>query len=433
MTIETNRQTPATLRVSCDIDVRVDDDSGVREGPAVADLIFNLPGSIDALLHFLRSSDWVMEFEDKDWNIDTIDCDDVGEWEETDSGLSLVEPAESDSDDEEDHEDEDEDEENDGSPGGYSEQVLRCMMGVGIAEAFVQIDGQETEIDSTVDGILAWLEQAYGPLQPAGVFAEWESPLSCRTDLEVVAAEPDPAIVTNAAWRLQIRATGLPWRLRHGPSGIEFVLVPPARGYFGPVNGEWQPGAGPRGRMGEILNPFYLAVVPFTMAQWYRTFGRELPAHAAAQRDSVVCNLDAADIRGILGALKMQLPTQDEWEFACRAGSTGDRYGDAWSKEKIARSQPKGGWGGTGLLRPNEFGLHDMIGLVWEPCIGPKGIGAPLILRGGSGRDPEERCTATSCREMPPPTGAGVPSSAMVPVGLRPIIRVSEADDGLPF
>ncbi len=65
------------------------------------------------------------------------------------------------------------------------------------------------------------------------------------------------------------------------------------------------------------------------------------------------------------GAGTYRLPTEAEWEYAARAGTTGDRYGNldaiAWCGENIAgRTHPVGG------KAPNAFGLHDMIGNVYE-------------------------------------------------------------------
>jgi len=92
-----------------------------------------------------------------------------------------------------------------------------------------------------------------------------------------------------------------------------------------------------------------------------------------------------------------RLPTEAEWEYACRAGTTGDRYGDlnsvAWYNGNSGMVPHT-----VGGKLPNAFGLFDMLGNLWEWCsdwygpystaavTNPQGptSGTRKVLRGGS-------------------------------------------------
>ena len=64
------------------------------------------------------------------------------------------------------------------------------------------------------------------------------------------------------------------------------------------------------------------------------------------------------------GGQRYRLPTEAEWEYAARAGTSGDRYGNldaiAWYVDNSRdRTHP------VGQKAPNAWGLHDMLGNVW--------------------------------------------------------------------
>ncbi|GAB2704144.1 formylglycine-generating enzyme family protein [Nocardia thraciensis] len=99
-----------------------------------------------------------------------------------------------------------------------------------------------------------------------------------------------------------------------------------------------------------------------------------------------------------------RLPTEAEWEFACRAGTSGPRYGPlddiAWYRgNSDGRSHEVGG------KRANAFGLHDMLGNVWNWCwdtYDPEVYGSYRVLRGGGWFDEHWSCRAGVRRRSHP-------------------------------
>lgn len=104
------------------------------------------------------------------------------------------------------------------------------------------------------------------------------------------------------------------------------------------------------------------------------------------------------------GADGYRLPTDAEWQVACRAGTSGPRYGRlediAWySANSGGAPQP------VRLKEPNQWGLFDMLGGVWEWCwdlYDPAVYGSYRIIRGGGWSDPEWSCRAGVRRKTSP-------------------------------
>lgn len=74
-----------------------------------------------------------------------------------------------------------------------------------------------------------------------------------------------------------------------------------------------------------------------------------------------------------LSGLQFRLPTEAEWEYAARGGraSKGYLYAGSNDPDKVAHANdktPEGGHLPVGLLAPNELGIYDMSGNVWEFC-----------------------------------------------------------------
>ena len=118
-----------------------------------------------------------------------------------------------------------------------------------------------------------------------------------------------------------------------------------------------------------------------------------------------------------------RLPTEAEWEYACRAGATtvysfGDdetQLGEVILFDDNADDAGEQYAHAVGLKKPNPWGLHDMQGNVWEWCsdwyddslpggtdpVGPEG-GSYRVLRGGSWRRYPDACRSAYRRSSAP-------------------------------
>jgi formylglycine-generating enzyme required for sulfatase activity len=242
----------------------------------------------------------------------------------------------------------------------------------------------------------------------------------------VIEQYPNSAVVTDATLRTQIINTGLPWRVRDNGTGIEMVLIPP---------GTFQMGCSPSNQSGcgtsevpvhtvTLTNAFYMGRYEVTQAQWtarmgsnpseFQSASAQVPAGQVPNRpvERVTWNRIAGS-GGFMAQTGMRLPTEAEWEYAYRAGTTtafhampdypigtndDSQLGTiAWLNSNSAgQTRPVGQKAGNG------FGLHDMSGNVMEwisdwysavyytysPSVNPRGpensAGWLRVLRGGS-------------------------------------------------
>ena len=311
----------------------------------------------------------------------------------------------------------------DGTVGGSDLGILMQSWGPRGAEAEADLDG-----DGVVTGSdLGILLNAWGEcVQPA-----WA---------EVIEWSPDPAVVQDARFLRGIRRTHLPWRVRDMASGIEMLLVPPGAFQMGCVMlwsgsiscGTW---VTPVHHV-TLTKPYYLGRYEVTQAQWTSVMGTnpsyfpnpnwEVPADQVPHRP--VEALSRNMIGAFLATTGLRLPTEAEWEYACRAGThtpahsmpgypsgTDDRArlsGIAWY---LDASNPTVFTRPVGLKWPNALGFHDMLGNVLELVsdfgaeysdswqVDPAGP-APTywaVWRGGSIRQ-YSQVTAAAVRHMKP-------------------------------
>jgi formylglycine-generating enzyme required for sulfatase activity len=123
----------------------------------------------------------------------------------------------------------------------------------------------------------------------------------------------------------------------------------------------------------QISNDFYMAKFEVTQGQWEAMMGENPSLNVSCGADCPVEQVGWWDAQDFLERLneaegvegKYRLPTEAEWEYAARAGTSGDLYDDldsiAWhTNNSGGKTQP------VGQKEPNAFGLHDMIGNTWE-------------------------------------------------------------------
>ena len=224
--------------------------------------------------------------------------------------------------------------------------------------------------------------------------------------------------------------------------GVVFVLLPGGRPAIGARREE--PGLDrndPRARDDELsdatvaLEPFLIARRELTVAQFARLTGSRAPD---VDPDLPQVGVDWRDATRALQRWGMQLPTEAQWEYACRADTS-----SPWSSGHDAESVAAVGWTTGplqrgGRLRPNAFGLFDMHGNAAEWCRdellsyrafaarGGDGLRAREVtpprarraVRGGSVRDGVDGCrsTARSARAADEPAAW---------LGLRPVRTIT--------
>jgi len=171
--------------------------------------------------------------------------------------------------------------------------------------------------------------------------------------------------VLDPAWG---EKTGYPRTVRDRATQILFLLVEP--GEF--AMGSAAEGEGPVHTV-VLTKPFYLAETETTQAQWKRlmTDKRNPSAFAGDQRpvDSVTWSDVEIYLHRLNGGAEgpFRLPSEAEWEYACRATTTTDY----WFGAKITTDDAQYGNSGTvdvANFPANGLGFHDLHGNVWEWC-----------------------------------------------------------------
>ena len=176
----------------------------------------------------------------------------------------------------------------------------------------------------------------------------------------------------------------------HAATGLEFSLIPGGTFLMGSPTTETDRDDDEGQHEVTLTQAFLLARTECTQAAWGRVMGTN-PSTGTVAPDHPVENVSWDDAQEFNAKSGLRLPTEAEWEYACRAGTTtrfwsGDSEDDltrvAWTDESSSRWDDLvnrvRGWVGmkppaashspVALKAANPFGLHDVHGNVWEWC-----------------------------------------------------------------
>ncbi len=245
-----------------------------------------------------------------------------------------------------------------------------------------------------LDALTRRLDRRMDPkdVRPGGTAGSHDAPETVLADFATwLAASSDERVLAARAVADRLEGVRLLRRLapvddgeRHVPlllhesTGIEFVLIP--AGTFDMGSHEDEVGRVPNERLHRVTltRPFLLARYECTQRAWDRIGGEDERAHALPR--APIDGVSWTDATAWCERAGVRLPTEAEWEYSCRAGTTtAFHVGDALGVDdaNVRRGAPSSTSARreessalpVGLYCANRLGLHDMHGNLLEWCV----------------------------------------------------------------
>ncbi len=194
-------------------------------------------------------------------------------------------------------------------------------------------------------------------------------------DFQVVGVNSSGEIIQ----REQKEARSIVENLPQGAT-LERVYIPGGKFLMGSPDGVGNATEHPQHQV--TIAPFFMSKYPITQAQWRAVASlpqeqrnlNSAPSHFKGDNRPVesVSWHDAVEFCARLSKSTgnvYRLPSEAEWEYACRAGTTTSYYfGDTITNELVNHNNSRSQTTDVGIFPPNNFGLYDLHGNAWEWC-----------------------------------------------------------------
>jgi formylglycine-generating enzyme required for sulfatase activity len=217
---------------------------------------------------------------------------------------------------------------------------------------------------------------------------------------------------------------------RKQPTGLELVRVKGGCFQQGSDSGSFIE----KPRHEVCLSDYFIGKYEVTQRDWRDVMGYNPSRFKECGDDCPVDSVSWSNAREFTRKLNaitgknFRLPTEAEWEFACRGGDKDSSYCGSNDVDTIAWQSGNSNYKPhpVGLKKPNSLGIHDMSGNVWEwvydwsgnyyssDRLDPKGpkTGSTRVRRGGSWQYEPEKATATW-------RSSGYPDDRAMDIGFR--------------